>query len=156
MKLTYDKFYNYLEELNGSYIKMATLLREKIEVVEVADLARLEEIMSEEQIFLMITKGFDQNIANFRKGLDLKGETLAEIIGELPEERRDDFTELLIRLKDSLDEAKSLNDVCGELLGDKLHDVNNRLRELEKNKRQSKNSKNKSPGSSPSSFSKSI
>jgi archaellum biogenesis protein FlaJ (TadC family) len=128
---TFDKFYSYLEELTSSYARLSLLLKEKIDAVERDDLGKLEEIMGEEQVYLLISRGFDQNIAEYRKTLGLKGDKLSDIVQEVPGEFRDEFAGIYSRLKESLDEAKTLNDNCQKLIKTKLGTVNKRLRELE-------------------------
>ncbi|GHU81767.1 hypothetical protein FACS1894191_8700 [Clostridia bacterium] len=156
MSFTYDKFYNYLEELDGNYMKMIALLREKMDVIVNDDLARLEEIMNEEQVFLLLSKGFDKNIADFREGLGFKGETLGEIAGEAPEEHIARFADIHSRLRMSLSEVKSLNGSCQQLMETKLYSIKKKLRELDKKNSSGygPDNKKKPPGSHI--FSKSV
>jgi hypothetical protein len=132
LKTQNDKFYAYLAELDGNYRKLATLLTRKAAAISEGDLFELDDLMNEEQAYLLITRGFDQRIAGFRKDAGYTGERLADIIAELPAAERDRFTALHARLSASLEEVRALNEKCQNLAQIKLHGVRRQLEEMER------------------------
>jgi hypothetical protein len=132
LKTQNDKFYNYLAELDTNYRKLATLLTRKAAAISEGDLFELDDLVNEEQAFLLITRGFDPKIAAFRKEAGYTGEKLADIIAELPAAERDRFHALHTRLSASLEEVRALNEKCQSLAQIKLHGVRRQLEEMER------------------------
>lgn len=127
-----EKFYAYLQELEQSYSRLAGLLRQKLNAVNAGDLGRLDQIIKEEQVYVLLSKGFDANLQSYRESLELKGNTLAEVIEELPESYRDSFTKQYRRLKHMLDEVQRLNQTCQNLIQDRLYALDRKIKELDK------------------------
>ena len=123
----YDKFYDYLSDLRDTYRRLADLLLEKLDAISCNDLLRIDEITGKEQAFVLTCKGFDANIKRFREQLPLSGETLSEVISNLPPEEQQRFADLLRPLKSNLDECQALNASCQGLMGDTLHKINRAL-----------------------------
>jgi hypothetical protein len=132
LKSQNDKFYAYLADLDANYRKLAVLLTRKATALSEDDLYTLDDVVGEEQAYLLITKGFDQKLANFRKEAGYTGEKLAEIIAELPEAERDRFRALHTRLSDSLEEVRVLNEKCQNLAQIKLHGLRRQQEEAER------------------------
>lgn len=128
----YDKLYQYLEDLHQSHVHLSGLLVAKLDAVIAADLDRLDEIIKQEQVFVLVSKGFDANLKRFREELSLSGDTLSRIITELPPEERQRFRDLFERLKLSLEETKALNRKSQDLLDQHLHRIGKSLRSLDK------------------------
>ncbi|WRS26701.1 flagellar protein FlgN [Oscillospiraceae bacterium MB08-C2-2] len=127
---SYENFYAYLQELCGSYGDLAGLIRQKMEAVSLLDVARLENIMKEEQAFVLLSKGFDQAVSAFKTDLGLSGNTLRELLPQMPQQERPRFEAVHQELSLILADVKNLNEKCQELLGDHLHVVEKQLREL--------------------------
>lgn len=127
-----DKFYHYLEELHETYSRLVFLLKEKARVVETFDIGRLDEIMKEEQTIVLVTKGFDQNIKRYRDSIGFTGESLIDIVEEMPEERRQDFRVLYANLRAVLEESRVLNEQCQGLIKDRLQMIEKRIQELDR------------------------
>jgi hypothetical protein len=132
LKTQNDKFYAYLADLDANYRKLAKLLTRKAAAISDGDLFELDDLVNEEQAFLLITRGFDQKISNFRKDAGYAGEKLADIIAELPAEEQDRFRALHARLSASLEEVRALNEKCQNLAQIKLHGVRRQLEEMER------------------------
>lgn len=154
-----DKFYAYLKELDESYTSLADLLRQKLAAVTRNDLVRLDEIIKDEQAYILKARGFDQNLQTHRDRLGLKGDNLAQVIEELPQEHRDSFRRLHKRLKTTLDEVQALNKKCQGEIEDRLYVLDRSIKELDKAEnatyRQSGESNN-APGPGAGMFSKSV
>ena len=84
----YDKFHGYLTELEGNFAKLSQLLHNKLSALERFDIDRLDAIIKEEQVFVLLSKSFDANVASYRQKLGLKGQQLSDIITELPVEEQ--------------------------------------------------------------------
>jgi hypothetical protein len=132
LKTQHDKFYSYLVDLDASYRKLAALLTRKAAALSSGDLYELDDLVNEEQAYLLITRGFDQKLAGFRRDAGYAGEKLSEIIAELPEEERGRFRELHGRLSASLEEVRVLNEKCTNLAHIKLHGIKRQLEEMER------------------------
>lgn len=127
-----DNFYTYLEELDQSYGRLADLLRQKLVAVEKFDINKLDEIIKEEQVYVLLSKGFDSNIRVHRDKLSLQGDTLSEVIEELPGENRARFRQQFERLRTTLDTVKGLNEKCQTLIEERLYSLDKSIKHLEK------------------------
>ena len=130
----YDKFFAYLDSLDKSFIKLAGLLHEKLAALDRFDPDTLDEIVKEEQVYTLKSKGFESQIKNFRQQLKLSGETLSEVIAELPEEEKQRFEDVFLRLSTSLEVVRELNQKCQDLTENRLHQIDKALKDVDKSK----------------------
>ena len=130
----YDKFFAYLDSLDKSFVKLAGLLHEKLAALDRFDPDTLDEIVKEEQVYALKTKGFEGSINTFRQQLGLSGETLSEVIAELPDEERQRFEDVFGRLSAALEVVRGLNQKCQELTENRLHQIDKALKEVDKSK----------------------
>lgn len=93
-------------------------------------MGRLNEIINEEQVFVLISRGFDQNIAAHRERLGLRGDTLGELIEALHEEDQDRFRAIHNQLRATLDTVKELNDKCQTMTRVRIRALDVKLSEL--------------------------
>ena len=152
----YDKFYQYLEELHQNHVHLSGLLVAKLDAVIEADLDRLDKIIKEEQVFVLVSKSFDSNLKRFKQELSLSGDTLSQIVTELPPEERQRFRDLFERLKLSLEETKALNQKSQDLLDQYLHKINKSIKALDKNHGASYGKASESNGDRPRLFTQSV
>jgi len=110
--------------MNNTYMELSDLLVKKAQALEEEDLYTLDEILNQEQVHVLKTRGFDQNLATFRSKTGYKGETLSELIAEMPEDEHRRFGELRDKLSRSLGYAKQVNDKCQRLAQVKVHGIN--------------------------------
>lgn len=129
----YDKFYGYLQELDDSYGLLADLLRKKLWAVKQNDIETMDELVKQEQVYVLLAKGFNGNIAGHRDKLNLTGTTLSQIIIELPDEEKARFQQLYASLKVTLDAVKGLNDKCQLVIEDRLHFLDKAKKKIDKN-----------------------
>lgn len=153
-----EKFYCYLHELDQSYTYLANLLRQKLIAVERFDINKLEEIMKEEQVYVLLSRGFESNIQSYRDKLSLAGSTLGTMITEMSELERNRFEQLHQRLKSTLDEVKGLNDKCQSVIEERLYSLDKSIKKMDKSAGSSyhKVGENGGSASSPQMFTKSI
>lgn len=128
----YDKFHGFLTELEGNFTKLSQLLHNKLAALERFDVDRLDAIIKEEQVFVLLSKSFDANVASYRQKLGLSGEKLSDIIGELPVEEQARFQSTFQRLKAALDEVKTLNLKCQDLIEERLYSLDKAIKELDR------------------------
>lgn len=128
----YEKFASYLDELFQNYSNLGELLKRKLAAIARFDVAALDSIMKDEQVFVLISRGFESNIEMYRDKLALKGDSLSAVIKELPEEYRPQFDLLYMQLKAKLDEVKGLNEKCQSLIEDRIYALDRRIHELDK------------------------
>ncbi len=127
----YDKFYEYLADLHQNHVRLLDLLQSKLKAVDSQDINKLDEIMKEEQVFVLVSKSFDSNIQRFRNELSLSGEKLSDIIPELPDQEQQRFRTIFKQLKNSLDQTQALNQNCQDLLEERLYVLNKNIRKLD-------------------------
>lgn len=129
---SYDKFYDYLSELHGNQQRLSELLTDKIKAVTGGNLDRLDEIIKDEQVFVLASKSFDANIKRFREQLSLSGEKLSDLIPELPLEEQQRFRDLFKKLSAGLEQTSALNSQCQGLIEGRLHVLDKGVRRLDK------------------------
>ena len=151
----YDKFFAYLNELDTSFEKLATLLIGKLEALDMADVDKLNAIIKEEQVYVLQSKGFERTIQTYKGQLGLSGQTLSQVIEELPEEERYRFGDVFRRLSVSLEKVKGLNDKCQDLTHNRLHAIDKAIKEIDRSSNKSYGEA-KSPGDAPKLMNKSI
>ena len=127
----YDKFHTYLRDLEASFTKLAELLLEKLAALEKFDIDKLDEIIKEEQVFALISKGFDANVQSYMEKLSLRGEKLSDIIKELPAEEQPRFSETFKSLKAALNEAEAMNKRCSSLIEERLCIIDKAMKEID-------------------------
>jgi hypothetical protein len=130
-KLT-EKFYAYLNELDQSYGRLTDLLRRKMIAINTGDIAKLDALMKEEQVYVLLSRGFEGNLRTHRQNLGFQGETLSEVIGELPDDIRPRFELQQRRLKATLDSVRGLNDKCQQMIENRLYSIDKSIKELDK------------------------
>lgn len=128
----YEKFYAYLQELLQSYTRLAELLKEKLEAVAHFNIEKLDSIIKQEQVFVLVSKGFDSNIQSYREKLSLTGDSLSAVIEELPPEEQNRFRSLAKELRMKLDEVKGLNHKCQSMIEERLYSLDKAIKELDK------------------------
>ena len=130
----YDKFYGYLGELLQSYTKLGELLTKKLAAIAAFDVAALDDIIKEEQVFVLLARGFDQNMNIYRQKLALEGDSLSAVIPQMPEEEQPRFANLRSRLKVKLDDVKATNEKCQGLIEERIYSLERAIRNLDKTK----------------------
>lgn len=128
----YDRFYSYLTELLQSYTKLGELLAQKLSAISRFDIAALDNIIKEEQVFVLLSRGFDSNIQSYRDKLSLKGDSLSAVIKEMPAEHQPKFQSLFVKLKSRLDEVKQLNEKCQSLIEERIYNLDRSIHQLDK------------------------
>ncbi|MCL2033861.1 MAG: flagellar protein FlgN [Oscillospiraceae bacterium] len=134
LELYYDKFYAYLDEFFQNYTKLSELLTRKLSAIAKFDVATLDGIIKEEQVFVLLSRGFDSNVQNYREKLSLKGSSLSEVISEMPLSQQGRFQSLLTALKSRLDEVKFLNEKCQTLIEERIYSIERSINHIDKSR----------------------
>ena len=129
---SFDKFYGYLSELLRSYTKLYELLIRKLAAIAAYDIAALDSIIKEEQVFVLLARGFDTNMQNFRNKLSLTGDSLSAVIPQMPEHEQQRFTSLFHTLRAKLDDVKSINEKCQSLIEERIYSLERAIRSIDK------------------------
>ena len=140
----YDKFHGYLTDFLHGYKRLAELLSKKLAAIAKFDVSTLDEIIKEEQVFVLLSRGFDQNVQNYREKLSLKGTSLSEVIQEMPITEQGRFQSLLKALKSQLDEVKFMNEKCQSLIEERIYSLEHAINRLDN----SRNATYRKPGAS--------
>lgn len=127
----FEKFFAYLSGLNTNFGNLAKLLQQKLVALEQFDPDKLDEIIKEEQVYVLQSKGFEGNINTFRAQLGLEGDTLSQMIAQLPEEEQPRFEGIFGRLTVNLSIIKEINDKCQELAENRLHAIGKAIKDLD-------------------------
>lgn len=128
----YEKFHAYLAELFENYTKLSALLSQKLSAISRFDIATLDSIIKEEQVFVLLARGFDTNLQLYREKLNLKGENLSSVIMELPVEYKPDFQIVFASLKSKLDEVRLLNEKCQSLIEERIYCLERSINQLDR------------------------
>lgn len=128
----YERFASYLNELFQNYSNLAELLGRKLAAITRFDVDALDAIMKDEQVFVLVSRGFDSNIQMYRDKLSLKGDSLSAVIKELPEEYRPEFDMIFMKLKSKLDEVKGLNERCQTLIEERIYTIERKIHQIDK------------------------
>ncbi len=130
----YDRFYSYLSELLQSYTKLSELLAKKLAAVASFDVSALDNIIKEEQVYVLLARGFDNNLRAYREKLALDGDSLSVVIPQMPDAQQARFESVFHRLKHRLDEVKALNENCQELIEERIYSLEKAIRGLDQSK----------------------
>jgi hypothetical protein len=145
-----EKFYTYLNELDQSYGRLTDLLRRKMIAINTGDIAKLDAIMKEEQVYVLLSRGFEGNLRTHRANLGLDGETLDKMIEALPDDVRPRFQLQQKRLRATLDNVKGLNENCQQMIETRLYTLDRSIRALDKSENTSyKNTDTPKPTGDP-------
>lgn len=128
----YDRFYDYLSDLLQNYTKLGELLTQKLSAIARFDMATLDSIIKEEQVFVLLSRGFDSSIQSYRDKLSLKGDSLSAVITEMPDEFQAKFQGLFVRLKSKLGEVKQLNEKCQSLIEERIYTIERSIHQIDK------------------------
>ena len=128
----YDKFLAYLNDLEKSFEALSGLLTQKLVALDRFDLEKLDNILKEEQVYVLQTKGFDNNIKMYREKLGFSGDRLSQIIGELPGAEQQRFDDALKQLTAALEKVKALNEKCQGLTESRLSALDKAIKELDR------------------------
>jgi hypothetical protein len=129
--LTMEKFLHYLITLQKDYARLAELLKKKQEAILLYDIEALDEIMKDEQAYVLVSRGFNQSIESFRKELNLTGVTLSEMIAGMPGDWNSRFSDAFVPLRETMDVVRLRNEECQSVIETKLGQIRTRLEELE-------------------------
>jgi hypothetical protein len=129
--LTMEKFLHYLITLQKDYARLAELLKKKQEAILVYDIETLDEIMKDEQAYVLVSRGFNQSIESFRKELGLSGVTLSEMINSMPDGWKNKFLDAFAPLRETMDVVRLRNEECQDVIEKKLSQIRTRLEEFE-------------------------
>lgn len=128
-----DKFYTYLEDLDRNYSRLKDLLQTKLIAIGQNNLPKLDDIIKEEQVYVLLSKGFEANITLHRDALHFKGDTLSAVITELPVSEQERFTQVFHQLQLTLSQVKELNGKCQSMIEERLYDLDKSIKNLDKN-----------------------
>jgi hypothetical protein len=128
---TMEKFLQYLITLQKDYKRLSELLKKKQEAILVYDIETLDEIMKDEQAYVLLSRGFNHNIEGFRESLGLSGITLSEMIASMPDEWRPQFEEIFGPLRQTMEDVRRSNEECQSVIEKKLAQIRTRLEDFE-------------------------
>ena len=133
-----DNLYKILEEQLHLYEEFMKIVEEKYNVVLEDNVARLDEIVSEEQVFFLKSRGLDQKREHVLQDLGLTGKTLKEVIESIDDTNKDRFIEMHKDIFNVLHTFKEKNNQCLDLVQIRLHRAQAMIRKLDESKAQSK------------------
>jgi hypothetical protein len=125
-----EKFLAYLQTLQSDYSSLAALLHKKREAILAYDLTTLSDIMKDEQAYVLLSRGFNANVEAFRRQLALKGNTLGEVIENLPPQWRPKFQQVFAPLKEAIDNVRERNQECQLVIEQRLGQIGKRIENL--------------------------
>jgi len=133
-----ENLYNILLEQLHLYEEFMKIEEEKYSVILADDVARLDEIVAEEQVFFLKSRGLDQKREHILKDLGMTDKTLKEVIECIDDANKDRFSDMHRKIFSVLHTFKEKNNQCQDLVQIRLHRAQTMIRKLDESKAQSK------------------
>ncbi|MDW5300103.1 MAG: flagellar protein FlgN [Sedimentibacter sp.] len=122
--------YELLKESADLYRNFLELEYKKYDVAIKDDVAALDDIVSEEQVFYLKMRGFEQKREKIIEEMDMKGKSLKEIIGLANEEQRLMLIEAYDELYKLILETKKISNLCKTVIEVRLRRVHNAMNQM--------------------------
>ncbi len=123
----FDEFYSYIHSFLELYAQLSEHLRRKLSIITDGDISALEEIMKQEQAYILKTRSFDRKLQFHKEKVGVKGETLTQMIENLPIGEQQRFRELHTELTAVLALVRSLSESCQSALTTQIHLIEKHL-----------------------------
>ncbi len=133
-----DILYNILEEQLHLYEEFMKIEEEKYNVILADNVSRLDEIVAEEQVFFLKSRGLDQKREHALKDLGLTGKNLKEVIESIDNSSKDRFSDMHKKIFNILHTFKEKNNQCQDLVQIRLHRAQTMINMLDESKSNSK------------------
>ena len=129
-----DDLYNVLKEQLQLYESFLKIEEEKYNVILIDDIKKLDEIVSEEQVFFLKSRGLDQRREKILGELGFSGKTLKEVINNIEPIEKDRFTKMHADIFSVLAAFKDKNNQCQDLVQIRLHRAQQMISKLDESK----------------------
>ena len=129
-----DNLYTILEEQLHLYEEFVKVEEEKHMVILADNISRLDEIVAQEQVFFLKSRGLDQKREATLKEIGLSGKTLKELIEVIDDSNKERFKKIHKDIFDILQVFKEKNNQCQNLVQIRLHRAQAMIRKLDESK----------------------
>ncbi len=140
-----DSLCTILQESLELYENFIKVEYEKYDAVIKDDIKRLDEVISNEQVFYLKVKGLEQKKEKLIESMGMKDKSLKEIINISVQEDRSRLIPLYDNLMKALTDFKKINHECKTIIEVRLHRIDvamNKLGEKDNSYPQNENQKN--------------
>lgn len=118
-----DAFYEYLSSISGYYNKLIPILKEELSIILSDKIDLLDKNLNAQQVYLLQTRNFDQQIAMHSLKLGIDGSNLTEMTLHLEAEDQIRFFDLLARFDITIGQVNFYKEKCKDLLESRLYSI---------------------------------
>lgn len=129
-----DNLYNILEEQLHLYEEFMKVEDEKYNVILADNIKRLDEIVTEEQVFFLKSRGLDQKREFLLKEIGFEGKTLRQVIDLVDDLNKDRFKKMHQDIFNVLQNFKEKNNQCQDLVQIRLYRAQTMINKLDESK----------------------
>ena len=126
-----DDLYNVLNEQLNLYKEFLEVENEKYNVILADDIKRLDEIVTEEQVFFLKSRGLDQKRERLLTELGYTGKTLRQLIELIDDAEKDRFRKMHSDIFNVLQNFKDKNNQCQDLVQIRLYRAQTMINKLD-------------------------
>lgn len=126
-----DNLYDVLKEQLDLYKEFLEVEQEKYDIILADDIKRLDEIVTEEQVFFLKSRGLDQKRERLLKELGFGGKTLKQLIDLVDESDKDRFRKMHNEIFNVLQNFKEKNNQCQDLVQVRLYRAQTMINKLD-------------------------
>ena len=133
-----NDLYKVLNEQLDLYKEFLEIENEKYNIILADDIKRLDEIVTEEQVFFLKSRGLDQRREKLLTELGFGGKTLKQLIELVDEEDKDRFRKMHMDIFNVLQNFKDKNNQCQDLVQVRLYRAQTMINKLDESSANSK------------------
>ncbi len=105
----YEEFYDFMQQYTDLFIDIADKEKEKMNALDSDNLAEINKILSEYQIYVKQTELYEKRRVELFKKIGTEGKTFREIVDMETGERHEELEDLFYSFRDAVMSAKEYN-----------------------------------------------
>lgn len=125
-----DNLYDVLKEQLDLYEEFLIVEQKKYDIILADDVNKLDEIVTQEQVFFLKSRGLDQKRERLLKELGFTGKTLKQLIELVDEPYKDKFKKMHQDIFNVLQDFKEKNNQCQDLVQVRLYRAQTMINKL--------------------------
>lgn len=125
-----DNLYDVLKEQLDLYEEFLVVEQKKYDIILADDVKKLDEIVTQEQVFFLKSRGLDQKREHLLKELGFAGKTLKQLIELVDEPDKDKFKKMHHDIFNVLRDFKEKNNQCQDLVQIRLYRAQTMINKL--------------------------
>lgn len=126
-----ENLYDVLKEQLDLYEEFLVVEQKKYDIILADDVKKLDEIVTQEQVFFLKSRGLDQKRERLLKELGFAGKTLKQLIELVDEPDKDKFKKMHYDIFNVLQDFKEKNNQCQDLVQVRLYRAQTMINKLD-------------------------